>query len=91
MQDRDGGLANVYGVAVCPQLTFVLPGGRVQRELGRGARRAARARTIACDRLMRAGRPGETLRDAEVDAEEGPLEEGWVARTLTEEFPELAV
>ncbi len=29
--DRDGGLANVYGVAVCPQLTFVLPGGEVQR------------------------------------------------------------
>lgn len=29
VQDRDGGLANVYGVAVCPQLTFVLPGGKV--------------------------------------------------------------
>ena len=27
--DRDGALANVLGVAVCPQLTFVLPGGRV--------------------------------------------------------------
>jgi hypothetical protein len=29
-QDRDGGMANVYGVAVCPQMTFVLPGGKVQ-------------------------------------------------------------
>jgi len=27
--DRDGILANLYGVAVCPQLTFALPGGRV--------------------------------------------------------------
>ena len=29
-QDRDGGMANVYGVAVCPQMTFVLPGGTVE-------------------------------------------------------------
>jgi hypothetical protein len=28
--DRDGVLANVYGVAVCPQITYALPGGRVQ-------------------------------------------------------------
>ena len=27
--DRDGILANLYGVAVCPQVTFALPGGRV--------------------------------------------------------------
>jgi hypothetical protein len=27
--DRDGVLANVYGVAVCPQITYALPGGRV--------------------------------------------------------------
>jgi hypothetical protein len=27
--DRDGVLANVYGVAVCPHLTYALPGGRV--------------------------------------------------------------
>ncbi len=27
--DRDAILANLYGVAVCPQITFVLPGGRV--------------------------------------------------------------
>lgn len=28
--DRDAILANLYGVAVCPQITFVLRGGRVQ-------------------------------------------------------------
>jgi hypothetical protein len=28
--DRDGILANLYGVAVCPQLTYALPGGVVQ-------------------------------------------------------------
>ncbi len=28
--DRDAVLANLYGVAVCPQITFALPGGRVQ-------------------------------------------------------------
>lgn len=27
--DRDGILANLYGVAVCPQITYALPGGRV--------------------------------------------------------------
>jgi hypothetical protein len=27
--DRDGILANLFGVAVCPQITFALPGGRV--------------------------------------------------------------
>ena len=52
VDDRDGGLANVYGVAVCPQLTFVLPGGRVsdssvgeisQRELGERLDRLTRA------------------------------------------------
>ena len=54
--DRDGILANLYGVAVCPQLTYALPGGVVQAttvgELGDGAlagrfaalERAARAR-----------------------------------------------
>ena len=54
--DRDGILANLYGVAVCPQLTYALPGGRVTAttigELGRAAldrrvgalERAARAR-----------------------------------------------
>ena len=28
--DRDGILANLFGVAVCPQLTYALPGGVVQ-------------------------------------------------------------
>ena len=27
--DRDGALANLYGVAVCPQVTYILPGGVV--------------------------------------------------------------
>ncbi len=27
--DRDGALANLYGVAVCPQVTYLLPGGVV--------------------------------------------------------------
>jgi hypothetical protein len=39
--DRDGVLANVFGVAVCPQITYALPGGRVTGtsvgELGAGA------------------------------------------------------
>ena len=52
VHDRDGGLANVYGVAVCPQLTFVRPGGEVsdssvgelgERELGARLDRLARA------------------------------------------------
>jgi len=37
--DHDGILANLYGVAVCPQVTYALPGGRVTTttigELGR--------------------------------------------------------
>jgi hypothetical protein len=28
--DRDAVLGNLYGVAVCPQITYLLPGGRVQ-------------------------------------------------------------
>jgi hypothetical protein len=28
--DRDGILANLFGVAVCPQITYALPGGRVR-------------------------------------------------------------
>jgi hypothetical protein len=54
--DHDGILANLFGVAVCPQMTYVLPGGVVQStsvgELASGAldgrlgalERAARAR-----------------------------------------------
>lgn len=47
--DRDAILANLYGVAVCPQITYLLPGGRVQGttlgELGTG-RLAARLREL---------------------------------------------
>lgn len=53
-QDRDGALANVLGVAVCPQMTFVLPGGRVHDSAvgalgaaGLGARIDALARAAA--------------------------------------------
>src|SRR5699024_8927597 len=28
--DRDGAVANLYGVAVCPQVTFAYPGGEVR-------------------------------------------------------------
>ena len=28
--DHDGVLANLYGIAVCPQLTFIRPNGRVE-------------------------------------------------------------
>jgi len=28
--DRDGAVANLYGVAVCPEITFAYPGGIVQ-------------------------------------------------------------
>ncbi len=39
--DRDGALANLYGVAVCPQVTYILPGGVVVAttvgELGQAA------------------------------------------------------
>jgi hypothetical protein len=38
--DRDGGVANVYGVAVCPELIFAYPGG-VVRDTGIGEGLAA--------------------------------------------------
>lgn len=31
VQDRDGAVANLYGVAVCPTVVFAKPGGRVLR------------------------------------------------------------
>jgi hypothetical protein len=53
--DRDGVLANLYRVAVCPQLTYALPGGRVTAttigELG-GAR--LDRRVAALERAARA-------------------------------------
>lgn len=46
--DRDGILANLYGVAVCPQTTFALPGGRVRgTAIGQLAVPALRARFAA--------------------------------------------
>jgi hypothetical protein len=52
--DRDGILANVYGVAVCPQLTFALPGGRVTATTLGELRAAALDRRVAA--LERAAR-----------------------------------
>jgi hypothetical protein len=53
--DRDGILANFYGVAVCPHLTFALPGGRVSAtsvgELDRGG---LEGRIAALERAARA-------------------------------------
>ena len=49
--DRDAILANLYGVAVCPQITYLLPGGRVQGttvgEQDEGALRASLSRLAA--------------------------------------------
>lgn len=46
--DRDGILANLYGVAVCPQTTFALPGGRVlDTAIGQLGERALRGRFAA--------------------------------------------
>jgi hypothetical protein len=29
--DRDGAVANIYGIAVCPTITFAYPGGKAMR------------------------------------------------------------
>jgi peroxiredoxin len=53
--DRDGILANLYGVAVCPQLTFALPGGRVTAtSVGELDRVALERRLAALERAARA-------------------------------------
>ena len=52
--DRDGVLANLYGVAVCPQLTFALPGGRVTATSVGEVDRASLERRLAA--LARAAR-----------------------------------
>jgi hypothetical protein len=53
--DRDGILANLYGVAVCPQLTYALPGGAVQAtSIGALDARALDARLSALERAARA-------------------------------------
>jgi peroxiredoxin len=53
--DRDGILANLYGVAVCPQLTFALPGGRVRAtSVGELDRPGLERRVAALERAARA-------------------------------------
>jgi hypothetical protein len=53
--DRDGVLANLYGVAVCPQLTFALPGGRVRATaVGELDRAGLERRVAALERAARA-------------------------------------
>jgi hypothetical protein len=53
--DRDGVLANFYGVAVCPQLTFALPGGRVTAtSVGALDRAGLEGRIAALERAARA-------------------------------------
>jgi AhpC/TSA family protein len=53
--DRDGVLANLYGVAVCPQVTYALPGGVVQStSVGELGTRALDGRLSALERAARA-------------------------------------
>ena len=53
--DRDGVLANLYGVAVCPQLTYALPGGRVTAtSIGEIGRAGLDRRIAALEREARA-------------------------------------
>jgi hypothetical protein len=53
--DRDGILANLFGVAVCPAITYVLPGGRVAgTSVGRLEGRALDARLASLERAARA-------------------------------------
>jgi len=53
--DRDGILANLYGVAVCPQLTFALPGGRVTAtKVGELDRAGLERQVAALERAARA-------------------------------------
>jgi len=53
--DRDGILANLFGVAVCPSVTYVLPGGRVQgTSVGRLEGRGLDTRLAALERAARA-------------------------------------
>lgn len=55
--DRDAILANLYGVAVCPQITFVLPGGRVHDTVV-GEQDAAQLRARLADLQAAARRAG---------------------------------
>jgi hypothetical protein len=53
--DHDGILANLFGVAVCPQLTYALPGGAVQAtSVGEVSVRDLDARLTSLERAARA-------------------------------------
>ncbi len=53
--DHDGVLANLYGMAVCPHITYVLPGGRVDgTTIGSVGVAALRSRVEALERHARA-------------------------------------
>jgi len=53
--DRDGILANLYGVAVCPQVTYALPGGKVTgTTVGKLDRAGLDERIAALERAARA-------------------------------------
>jgi hypothetical protein len=53
--DHDGILANLFGVAVCPQLTYALPGGAVQStSVGELGERALDARLTGLEHAARA-------------------------------------
>jgi AhpC/TSA family len=53
--DRDGVLANLYGVAVCPTITYALPGGVVHgTSLGELGSAALQARVAGLERAARA-------------------------------------
>lgn len=55
--DRDGALANVIGVAVCPELVLLRPGGRVWRTaIGQGVADDLPALVSGLRRAVRAGR-----------------------------------
>jgi hypothetical protein len=53
--DHDGILANLFGVAVCPQMTYALPGGAVQATtVGELGTRGLDARLTSLERAARA-------------------------------------
>ncbi len=70
-------------MAVCPQITFVLPGGRVHDTVV-GEQDAAQLRA----RLRELQAAADRERDV---TEEAAVEQGAVAAALREEFPELQV
>lgn len=55
-QDRDGAVANLYGVAICPTVVFAYRGGRVMRT-ALGAEVAAPRALARAVRALRAGPP----------------------------------